>query len=94
MLEGVTHYLHCSGQVAVDPVPKIELGIFVLHSGEIRGQMKAALYNVDAVMTTAAFSLENLLSLRFLRPTSTASWPTTMSMQPGSPRLVHDRRSP
>ncbi len=51
LVEGVTRYLHCSGQVAVAPAPETELGITVLQPGEIRGQMQAALDNVDAVLS-------------------------------------------
>jgi enamine deaminase RidA (YjgF/YER057c/UK114 family) len=65
LVESVTRYLHCSGQVAVAPAPETELGIAVLHPGEIRGQMQAALANVDAVLAAAGLSRKNLLSLRF-----------------------------
>ncbi|UCC74993.1 MAG: RidA family protein [Gemmatimonadota bacterium] len=65
LVEGVTRYLHCSGQVAVAPAPETGLGIAVLHPGDIRGQMEAALANVDAVLAAAGLSRKNLLSLRF-----------------------------
>jgi len=63
--EGVSRHLHCSGQVAVAPADGTELGFTVLHPGDIRGQMEAALANVDAVLAGAGMDRSNILSLRF-----------------------------
>ncbi len=65
LVEGLTRTLHCSGQVAVAPDPDSEFGIRVLHPNEIRGQMEAALANVDAVLAVAGMDRSNILSLRF-----------------------------
>jgi enamine deaminase RidA (YjgF/YER057c/UK114 family) len=65
LVEGVTRYLHCSGQVAVEPAPETEMGLAVLHPNDIRGQMGAALANVDAVLEGAGMDRGNVLSLRF-----------------------------
>jgi enamine deaminase RidA (YjgF/YER057c/UK114 family) len=65
IVEGVTRMLHCSGQVAVAPDAASEMGITVLHPGEMRGQMEAALANVDAVLAGAGMERSNVLSLRF-----------------------------
>ncbi len=65
IIEGLTRYLHCSGQVAVASAPDSEIGFAVLHPNEIRGQMEAALANVDAVLAKAGMGRENVLSLRF-----------------------------
>lgn len=79
MVEGVTLYLHCSGQVAVAPAPETELGISVLHPGEIRGQMQVALDNVDAVLTAAMPTRNKSLSKKFMGPTSAAGTPPSCS---------------
>ncbi len=65
LVENVTRHLCCSGQVAVEPAPGTELGIKVLHPNEIRGQMEAALANVDAVLAKAGMDRGNIMSLRF-----------------------------
>lgn len=65
LVEGVSRYLHCSGQVAVKPDPDSELGISVVSPGDIRGQMESALANVDAVLTKAAMTRKNVINLRF-----------------------------
>ncbi|NNM34707.1 MAG: RidA family protein, partial [Gemmatimonadetes bacterium] len=48
VVEGLTRYLHCSGQVALEADPDSEMGIRVVHAGDLRGQIKASLANVDA----------------------------------------------
>jgi enamine deaminase RidA (YjgF/YER057c/UK114 family) len=65
LVEGATRHLHCSAQVAVAPAPYTEMGIEILHPGEVRGQMEAALANVDDVLTKAGMTRQDLLSLRF-----------------------------
>lgn len=65
IVEGVSRYLHCSGQVAVRPDPHSEIGIAVVSPGDIHGQMESALGNVDAVLTDAGMTRNNVLSLRF-----------------------------
>jgi enamine deaminase RidA (YjgF/YER057c/UK114 family) len=65
LVEGITRVLHCSGQVAVAPAPGSEIGITVLHPGDLRGQMQAALANIDAVLAKAGMDRSNILSLRF-----------------------------
>ncbi len=56
LVEGVSRYLHCSGQVAVEPDPDSDLGISVVTIGDIRGQMESALANIDAVLTKAGMT--------------------------------------
>jgi len=65
LVEGVSQYLHCSGQVSVEPDSDSELGFAVKHVGDIRGQMQCSLENVDAVLSAAGMSRSNVLSLRF-----------------------------
>jgi len=65
IIEGAERYLHCSGQVAVQPDSDAELGISVVAPGEIRGQMECALANVDAVLAKAGMGRENVVNLRF-----------------------------
>ena len=64
MVEGASRYLHCSGQVAVEPDDS-ELGIAVVSPGDIRGQIESALNNIDAVLTKAGMTRKNVLNLRF-----------------------------
>lgn len=65
LVGGVSRYLHCSGQVAVEPDASSEMGIVVRHVGDIRGQMQLSLANIDAVIRKAGMSRSNILSLRF-----------------------------
>jgi enamine deaminase RidA (YjgF/YER057c/UK114 family) len=65
LVEGVHRYLHCSGQVAVEPDTSSEMGIAITHVGDIRGQMQLSLANIDAVIRKAGMSRGNILSLRF-----------------------------
>jgi len=66
IVEGLSRYLHCSGQVSLVPDADSEMGVAVVHAGDIRGQMEKALANVDAVLEEAGMSRANVLSLRFL----------------------------
>ena len=63
--EGVRRTLHCSGQVPVLPDPDSALGISVVSPGDMRGQIEAALANVDAVLSEAGMSRANVTHLRF-----------------------------
>jgi len=65
LVSGAERTLHCSGQVAVAPDPDSELGIRVMHPGDMRGQIQSALSNVDAVLSTAGMTRANVLTLRF-----------------------------
>ena len=65
VVQGLTRYLHCSGQVALEPDPDGDMGIRVVAEGDLRGQMQAALANIDAILEEAGMTRANLLSLRF-----------------------------
>jgi enamine deaminase RidA (YjgF/YER057c/UK114 family) len=65
IIEDARRYLHCSGQVAVQPDPDSELGISVVSPEDIRGQIGCALANVDAVLNKAGMARWNVTSLRF-----------------------------
>lgn len=65
VVEGLTRYLHCSGQVALEPDPGSEMGIKVVHAGDLRGQIEAALANLDGVLEGAGMDRSNILTLRF-----------------------------
>lgn len=67
-VEGATRHLRCSGQVSVEPSPESELGFAVVSPGEIRGQIACTLANVDAVLSEAGISRENIVNLRFFTP--------------------------
>ena len=65
LVEGLTRYLHFSGQISVEPDTSAEMGIAIKHAGDIRGQMQLSLANVDAVLQNAGMNRSNILSLRF-----------------------------
>lgn len=65
LVEGVSRFLHCSGQVALAADEESEMGLKVLHPGDIRGQMEVSLANIDAVLERAGMDRSNILTLRF-----------------------------
>jgi len=65
VVSGARRYLHCSGQVAVQPDAASELGITVVSPTEIRGQIECALGNIDAVLAKAGMTRKNVIGLRF-----------------------------
>jgi len=65
LVEGVTRYLHFSGQVALVADATQEMGIRVEHVGNMRGQIGSALGNIDAILEQAGMGRGNILSLRF-----------------------------
>ena len=65
VVEGAARTLHTSGQVAVKVDPDAEFGISVVAPGDMRGQIAAALGNVDEVLTTAGMERSNIVHLNF-----------------------------
>lgn len=65
IVEGVTRYLHCSGQTSLVADDSEPMGVAVTYAGNMAGQLAAALANVDDLLETAAMDRSNLLSLRF-----------------------------
>ena len=65
LIEGVSKILHLSGQVALERDENSDMGVSVVHVGDIRGQMQAALSNIDAVLGEAGMTRNNIVSLRF-----------------------------
>lgn len=65
LIEGLSRTLHCSGQVSVEAEPTSEMGIKILHPGDVRSQMQVALANIDAILAKAGMTRANILSLRF-----------------------------
>lgn len=65
VVQGLTRYLHCSGQVALEPNAESEMGIGVVAAGDMRGQIQAALANIDDLLTDAGMTRSNILTLRF-----------------------------
>lgn len=65
IVEGATRHLRCSGQISVEPSTESELGVAVVSPGDLRGQIAQALANIDAVLSQAGMSRENIVSLRF-----------------------------
>ena len=65
VVEGLTRTLHCSGQVALKADENSEMGVSVVHAGDMRGQITESLVNIDAILEKADMKRENILSLRF-----------------------------
>lgn len=64
VVEGITRLLNVSGQVSVAPDPESEMGIKILHPGEIRAQMEEALASIDVVLEKAGMTRANILTVR------------------------------
>jgi enamine deaminase RidA (YjgF/YER057c/UK114 family) len=62
---GASKILHFSGQVALEPDANSDMGVSVVHAGDIRGQMQAAPANIDAVLRKAGMERSDIISLRF-----------------------------
>lgn len=66
VVEGATRHLHLSGQVALKDDPDGEMGIGLLASpGDLRGQLEAALANIDALLDEAGMDRSNIVKLTF-----------------------------
>lgn len=65
IVQGATRHLRCSGQISVEPSAESELGFVVVSPGDLRGQIAQALANIDAILSDAGMSRENIVSLRF-----------------------------
>ena len=57
ILEGVSRQLVCSGQTSIDAEGKVQ------HPDYLRGQIAAAMDNLEAVLKAAAMGFENLTRL-------------------------------
>ena len=65
VVEGLSRYVHFSGQVALEADADSEMGVRVVGEGDIRAQMEAALSNIDDILEAAGMTRANILSLRF-----------------------------
>lgn len=65
LVEGATRHLHCSGQTSLKDDPESEMGVSVVHAGDLRAQIKYSLGNIDAVLEKAGMTRKNITSLRF-----------------------------
>lgn len=65
VVEGATRHLRLSGQVALVEDAGAPMGVSVIHAGDIRGQIGAALGNVDAVLAKAGMTRADIVALRF-----------------------------
>jgi enamine deaminase RidA (YjgF/YER057c/UK114 family) len=64
-ITGLARHINFSGQISVDPDPKVEMGIKVIAPNDIRGQMGKSLANIDAILEKAGMNRSNLFTLRF-----------------------------
>lgn len=65
LVEGLTRVLRFSGQAAVEPDSRSDMGIKVVHPGDTRAQLQTALSGIDSVLTEAGMTRKNILYLRF-----------------------------
>lgn len=65
IIEDAKRYMHLSGQVALEPDADSEMGIKIMHPGDLRAQMEDSFANVDAVLEKAGMTRKNILTLRF-----------------------------
>jgi enamine deaminase RidA (YjgF/YER057c/UK114 family) len=63
--EGATRHLRCSGQVSIVDDADAEMGLRVDHEGDLAGQIKAALANIDQLLKGAGMSRSDIVYLRF-----------------------------
>ena len=64
VIEGATRHLTLSGQVAFTDDPDGEMGIGMLAAPEdLRGQLEAALANVDALLSEAGMDRSNIVQV-------------------------------
>ena len=65
LVQGVTRQLRCSGQISVLPDADAELGVRLVAPHDMRGQIRQALANVDAVLEKAGMGRQDIVALRF-----------------------------
>ena len=65
VIEGATRHLNCSGQTSLKDDPESEMGVSVVHPGDLRAQIECSLGNIDAVLEKAGMTRKNITSLRF-----------------------------
>jgi len=66
VIEGATRHLHLSGQVALTDDPDGEMGLGMLAApDDLRGQLAAALANIDALLSEAGMDRSNIVRLNF-----------------------------
>lgn len=65
VVTGTTRRLRCSGQVALVSDPDADYGYRVEHKGDLAGQIRAALANIDKLLEGAGMTRANLVFLRF-----------------------------
>ena len=65
VISGTERTLYLSGQVALESDPGSELGVKVVHEGDMRGQLSYALGLIDNLLTQAGMSRGNIVFVRF-----------------------------
>lgn len=64
LVEETTRTLYVSGQVALKDDPSSPLGMSVEHPGDLAGQLKVTLANIDAVLAGAGMQRQNIVHVR------------------------------
>lgn len=65
VISGVSRTLYLSGQVALATDPDSELGVKVVHEGDMRGQFGYALGLIDGLLDQAGMTRHNIVFVRF-----------------------------
>lgn len=64
LVEGTSKTLYVSGQVALRDDPASPLGMSVDHPGDLAGQLRVTLANIDAVLAGAGLERLNIVHVR------------------------------
>ena len=65
IISGASRTLYLSGQVALAGDPDSDLGVTVVHEGDMRGQLSYALGLIDGLLEQAGMSRSNIVFVRF-----------------------------
>lgn len=65
LVSGTQRTLYLSGQVALETDPDSELGVRVVHEGDMRGQFSHALGLIDGLLERAGMSRRDIVFVRF-----------------------------
>jgi len=65
LVAGYTRILHLSGQTSLVEDAEAPMGVVASHPDDLRGQFKASLAAIDAILEKAGMTRANLIHLRF-----------------------------
>ena len=65
IVSGVERTLYLSGQTALESDPGSELGVRIVHEGDMRGQLAYSLGLIDRLLEQANMTRQNIIFVRF-----------------------------